>query len=141
MTMYVPKTHRGAYGLLVAWTLGILLLVGIVGGILTATGTLFAGASGQAGAYRIKESAVNRIQQQAQFENLKATYDGYLAQLPTLRAAAKSGTDFDKTNLNGMILQCVTVTAQYAALGRTYVARDFRSAGLPATLSAAGCRR
>jgi len=94
MTMYVPKTHRGAYGLLVAWTLGILLLVGIVGGILTATGTLFAGASGQAGAYRIKESAVNRIQQQAQFENLKATYDGYLAQLPTLRAAAKSGTDF-----------------------------------------------
>ncbi len=105
---------------------------------------------GKGDAAVIKNSAVNRIQSQAQFHSdfesvraLDLKLDDASAALNSFNAAhpnVGNGTAFDpmaeqqsnlQTSVNGIQQQCRNVVARYDASTEQYTARDFRDADLP----------
>jgi hypothetical protein len=141
---YEPKTQKGLFGNVSAWVIGATILALVVGGIVVAAQTVFANPAGQAGAYREKVSATNRVQQQAKFEQLAADYDGYLVQIKNAEAAVKSASPetqpMRETDLLGLRQICVTTAQDFNAESRKYLARDWKSAGLPERLDPAACQ-
>lgn len=134
------KTTLGFGGLAAIAVAIILLIAGAVWG----GSVLLSDVLGSGNAIKQKNSATNRIEQQAHFEDLAAEYDGYLVKIKLSKAAlAGASTTLDKqiarTNLQGISQACVDDAQEFNAASRKYLARDWKSAGLPATLDANAC--
>lgn len=147
--MYTPKTQKGIFGNIVLWVLALVLLCGALGIGLWAFGVFTSNVKGAGDAQRIKNSGVNRIQKQELFEQLDADYTGYLAKITVARQAvadARAAGDattlgLRQTELEGIQQTCIDTAQQYNAESRKYTARDFKSAGLPATLDTTKCAK
>lgn len=124
-------------------------ITAVVFGLRVAT----AGIVGRGEAHIIKESAPNRIIQQAGFEQKFADIQKFDVQVKEAGAAI---ADWDKANagkpdnaigtlaqqrkylvdvLTGLKQQCQTTVANYNADARKYLAADFRAADLPESIS------
>lgn len=91
---------------------------------------------GQGDATIIKNSATNRIVQQAQFEQIYAEVKSAKARITVATKAAAADPSYqNQTNLTGITNHCITTVEQYNALARTYTAENFRAVDLPAQLS------
>jgi hypothetical protein len=104
---------------------------------------VIAGPKGAVGAREIQQGAQNRVQQQAKFEQLAADYTGYLVQIRNAQAALVTASATTRpqreTELLGLRQICVTTAQDFNAESRKYVARDWKSAGLPLTLNPTAC--
>lgn len=134
-------SEKAIVGRVIGYTILGVVLVTLIVVALWAGGVLFAGVKGQGEAYKIKESAVNRIEKQEMFEQLNADIDGYIAKIQLAKQAyARDPSDVNSTNLNGVAQICIDTVQQYNAESRKYTSRDFKSAGLPFTRDPAECR-
>ena len=113
----------------------------LLGWLLWGIGVLGAPVKGAGDAYKQKESASNRIVQQAEFEDLKAEYDDTLAKISVARKAAKQNPDsqIKQTEYTGLVNYCVDVAGDYNAESRKYLAADFKAIDLPAELDRTAC--
>lgn len=127
------KTALAAVGGLILF---VVLIVAIWG-----FGIWFAGPQGQAGAYKKKVSATNRVQKQEMFEQLNADIDGYVAKIDVAKAAVKADpSEFNKINLVGAEQQCIDTVQQFNAESHKYSSRDWKSTHLPYSRHPAECR-
>lgn len=116
--------------------IGVLLLIPVTWG----ASVLLSNVTGAGGAIKQKNSTVNRIQQQEQFEDLVADYDGYLVNIKIANSTLKADSNdtmqksIDTTNLEGLKIECVDAAQQFNANSQKYTAREWKSAGLPARL-------
>lgn len=145
MTETYGVSRRRLIGEAWFWVVIALLSVAAIGISLWAFGVLTAPVRGQAGAFQQQQSALNRVQQQAKFEQIAADYDGYLVQIQNALVAFKTSSpttrDQRETELLGLRQICVTTAQAFNAESRKYLARDWKSAGLPATLNPLPCSR
>jgi len=141
---FEPKTQKALYGNIVVWVFATLALIAVIAILLWAFGVFTAPLRGQAGAFKQKESAINRVQQQAKFEQIAADYDGYLVQIQNAQVALKSASAETRaqreTELIGLRQICVTAAQDFNAESRKYLARDWKSAGLPERLDPIACQ-
>lgn len=138
----VPRRH--IVGEVWFWILMVIIVVAVLGIGGWAFGVFTSGPAGAGGAIKQRNSTLNRVQSQAQFEQLAADYDGYLVKIKIAKTAlAAATTDVDKqlaqTNLTGVQQVCVDAAQQFNAESRKYLARVWKSAGLPETLDADAC--
>jgi len=113
----------------------------LLGWLLWGLGVLGAPVKGAGDAYKQKESASNRIVQQAQFEDLKAEYDSTLVKIKPAKQALERDPDsqIKNTELTGLVNYCIEVAGEYNAESRKYLAADFKAIDLPATLDRNAC--
>lgn len=127
----------------IAGVLGLLGSIVVIAGIWAASVAL-SGVTGSGGAIKRNNSTGNRIEQQANYEDLATGYDGYLQKIKLAQTALKvANTPLDKqiaeTNLEGVQQTCIDTAQEFNADSQKYLARDWKSAGLPATLDASAC--
>lgn len=125
-------------------------LVVVVGVLVVATVAslgwryVVAGPKGAVGAREIQQGAQNRVQQQAKFEQLAADYRGYLVQIENAAAALKAASATTRaqreTELLGLRQICVSTAQDFNAESEKYVARVWKSAGLPERLNPDTCQ-
>jgi hypothetical protein len=150
-----PSRIARGFGWLVAkWYIAILVFVLVVGGG-TSIGLWYFGVAtsnikGQGEAQKIKNSALNRTQAQAQFHADFESVHRFDLQLTDAQVQIDqfkkdhpdvgNGTPYDplaeqlnnlETTYTGIQQQCRRVVAQYDANAETYTLRDFRDADLP----------
>lgn len=144
MSAWEPTTHKGLFGLGLGWLLAILAAIALAVVAVWAFRTATADVAGQAGAYRAKVSAVNRVQKQEQFEQIAANFEGYVVQIVNAEVALENASPETKaqreTELLGLRQVCVSAAQQFNAESRKYTSRDWKSAGLPATLDPLACQ-
>lgn len=124
-------------------TLGIIGVI-VVGFGIWGASVLLSNVTGAGNAIKQKNSATNRVSQQAYFEDMAANFPGFILKIKTAKATLSSdGTaeqrQVDRTNLEGLQQQCIDNAQEFNAASRKYLARDWKSAGLPATLNAQEC--
>lgn len=135
------KTTMGAGGIAAI----VVVIVLVIGGAIWGGSVLLSNATGAGGAIKQRNSALNRVQQQEQFEQLAADYDGYLVKVRVARAAVKAAAGdpvnlpLRKTELEGLQQTCIDTAQQFNANSRKYTARAWKSAGLPPTLDPDNC--
>lgn len=134
--LYIPETQKGIFGNIVAWVIGLVVLVGLIAVALWAFGVFTSNVKGAGDARKFRNSGVNRIQSQARFEGLAADYDGAIA---NIKSYGSPSTPRERTELRGLQQHCVNVAQEFNAASRTYTAREWKSAGLPETLDASAC--
>ena len=143
-SFYEPKTQKSLFGNIVLWVLGIFALFAVLGIALWGFGVLSSPIRGQGEAFQQQQSATNRVQQQAKFEQIAADYDGYLIQIQNAQAALKSASPDTRsqreTELIGLRQICVTAAQDFNAESRKYLAREWKSAGLPEHLNPLACQ-
>lgn len=115
------------------WFLIVLLVLGIVGVGIWGFTVAISDVKGQGDAVVQRNSGVNRVKQQALFNQY---YQEIMATDRKLDAAADDLAQDPKdlvlkTNYTGMINHCNDVVGDYNALARSYLAADFRDADLP----------
>jgi hypothetical protein len=130
------------------WLFGaVAIVLVLVALIAIATWGFGVGTSGVKGTGDIRKennSALNRVQQQAYFEDTKASFDGALVKISVARAALAQATDErDKSQrrveLDGLVQNCVDTAQAYNAQSKKQLAADWKRAGLPKKLNATKC--
>ncbi len=125
------------------WVVMFVLVVAVIGIGAWGFSVLTAPVAGQAGAFKQQQSTLNRVQQQAKFEQIAADYDGYLVQIKNAKIALKTASattrDQRETELIGLRQVCVSTAQDFNAESRKYLARVWKSAGLPETLNPSAC--
>lgn len=138
------RDSRHVMGLSAGWAVfGVVLVLLIVGAIWGGS-VLLSNITGSGNAIKQNQSAGNRIEQQAHFEDLAAEFDGYTSKITLAKQGVKdASTTIDKqiaaTNLQGIQQACIDTAQEFNAASRKYLARDWKSAGLPATLDRSVC--
>lgn len=138
------RESRHFMGLTTGWAVfGTVLVLALVGAIWGGS-VLLSNITGSGNAIKQNQSAGNRIEQQAHFEDLAAEFDGYTSKITLAKkAVTQAKTQIDKqiadTNLQGIQQACIDTAQEFNAASRKYLARDWKSAGLPATLDRAAC--
>ena len=131
----------GETGFWIAVVIGLILVLTLLG---LGWRYIIAGPTGAVGAKEIQQSATNRVQQQAKFEQMAADFDGYLIQIKTAEAALASASPETRaqreTELLGLRQICVSTAQDFNAESRKYVARVWKSAGLPERLDPVACQ-
>lgn len=126
------------------WIAMVILAIAVIGIGVWAFQVVTAPVRGQAGAFQQQQSAFNRVQQQAKFEQIAADYDGYLVQIENAKAALKAASADTRaqreTELLGLRQICVTAAQDFNAESRKYLARVWKSAGLPERLDPTACQ-
>lgn len=142
-SFYEPKTQKGLFGNIALWIIGLVVLIGTLAVALWAFGVFTAPIKGQGDAFKQQQSGLNRVQQQAKFEQIAADYEGYLVQIQNAELALKSASTETKaqreTELIGLRQICVTAAQDFNAESRKYIARVWKSAGLPERLDPTAC--
>lgn len=138
------RDSRHVMGLSTGWAVFGVALVFALAGAIWGGSVLLSNITGSGNAIKRNQSATNRIEQQANFEDLVTTYQGYLVKVKLSKAAlSAASTTIDKqiaqTNLQGISQACVDTAQEFNADSRKYLARDWKSAGLPLTLDANAC--
>jgi len=143
-SFYEPKTQKGVAANVALWIVVAVVFFGLLTIALWAFGVVTAPWAGQGGAFQQQQSATNRVQQQAKFEQMAADYDGYLIQIANARLALKTASpttrDQRETELLGLRQICVTAAQDFNAESRKYLARVWKSAGLPERLDPTPCQ-
>lgn len=125
------------------WILMVILAVAIIGIGAWIFSIVTAPVRGQAGAFKQQQSTLNRVQQQAKFEQMSADFDGFLVQIENAKAALKNASpttrDQRETELIGLRQICVSTAQNFNAESRKYLARVWKSAGLPERLNPLDC--
>lgn len=125
------------------WVAVVIAAVIVIGVGAWAWSVATAPVRGQAGAFKEQQSTLNRVQQQAKFEQMAADYDGYLVQIKNAKAALKTASAETRsqreTELIGLRQICVSTAQDFNAESRKYLARVWKSAGLPETLNPSAC--
>lgn len=137
-----PDKFARGFGLRVAiWTILIILFFGLIGLAIWGFRVATAPVKGAGDAYVQKESASNRITQQALFEDLYADYQSTIAKIPAAKAAADASpkSQIKATELTGLINYCISVAGDYNAESNKYLAADFKRIDLPYELDRAAC--
>lgn len=135
------KATMGAGGIAAIVVVIVIVLAGAVWG----GSVLLSNVTGAGGAIKQKNSTVNRIGQQEQFEQLSADFDGYLVKITgAKKAVLKAQADpvnlpLRETELQGLEQQCIDTAQQFNANSRKYTAREWKSAGLAARLDPTRC--
>lgn len=138
------RESRHVMGLTTGWAVFGTVLVLALAGAIWGGSVLLSNVRGSGNAIKRNQSATNRIEQQARFEDLAAEYNGYLQKVTLAkRSVGQATTSLDKqiaeTNLQGISQACIDDAQEFNAASRKYLARDWKSAGLPATLDANAC--
>lgn len=127
------------------WALAVMLGVLAIAAILWGIGVAVSGPKGAGDVHRANESALNRIQQQGDFVQLREDYTGALAKITAAKAAVKAAKRDPKAlpqrqvELDGLAQNCVDIAQQYNADGQKVLARDWKDSGLPSRLDPARC--
>lgn len=123
----------------------IVVLVVVVGGVLWASGVILSGPIGKGNIIKQNNSAGNQIEQQGHFEDLANAFPGYLAKIKVakqvLATDTKGTTEYqiDQTNVEGLQQTCIDVANEFNAASAKTLAKDWKAAGLPATLDLQEC--
>lgn len=135
------KVTRSAGWRIMVWITVFAIFFALLGWLLWGLGVIGAPVKGAGDAFKQKESASNRIVQQAEFEDLYAEYESSLAKIPTAKKAAKQDPDnqVKQTEYTGLVNYCVDVAGKYNAESRKYLAADFKAIDLPAELDRTAC--
>lgn len=135
------KVTRSAGWRIMLWIFVFAVFFALLGWFLWGIGVIGAPVKGAGDAFKQKESASNRIVQQAEFEDLKAEYDDTLAKIPVAKKALKQNPDsqIKNTEYTGLVNQCISVAGDYNAESRKYLAADFKAIDLPAQLDRTAC--
>lgn len=132
MSDYTQPSQKQLFGMLMAWLVALLIVVGAITLALWAFGVFTADIKGRGELVKTNKSAVNRIQKQEMFEQLYADLNGYKAKIGVARDAVEANpSDVNQTNLTGIRQQCIDTVQQYNAEARKITSRDWRSADLP----------
>lgn len=137
-----PDKFARGFGLrVIVWFLIILIVFGAIGVGIWAFRVATAPVRGAGDAFVQKQSAPNRIVQQANFEDLYAEYQDTLAKIPAAKAASKAApkSQIKRTELTGLVNYCVDVAGDYNADSRKYLAADFKAIDLPYELDRSAC--
>lgn len=128
---------------------GLLVTLSIIGVIVLGFGVwgasvLLSNITGAGGAIQKRNSTGNRIEQQARFEDLAANFDGYIIKIRVAEKAVRDAPDktiqsLRAVELEGLKQECIDDAQEFNAASRKYLARDWKSAGLPASLDATIC--
>lgn len=135
------KTTLGAGGIAAIVVAIVLALAGVIWG----GSVLLSNVTGAGGAIKRHNSTNNRISQQAYFEDLAANHPGYVAKIKIAKAAVASASGdavnlpLRKTELEGLQQQCIDNAQEFNAASRKYLARDWKSAGLPSNIDPSEC--
>lgn len=138
--------HGLGIGTVVA-IVGTIVIVAIVGALWLG-GVILSGPIGKGNIIRQNNSAGNQIEQQGHFEDLVADYNGALGKIKIARAALladnSNGADatqksIDQTNLEGIQQGCIDIAQEFNAASAKTLAKDWKAAGLPATLDLQEC--
>jgi len=126
------------------WIAVVVVLVAVLGIGGWAFGVFTSDIKGAGGAIKQRNSTVNRVQKQEQFEQLAADYDGYIIKIEGLVIAVSTTIDktdksLRQTELVGLRQICVDGAQAFNAESRKYTSRVWKSAGLPASLNAEAC--
>ena len=142
--MTYRRTVKDTLGVGGIVALSVVMLIVLVAGVWGAS-VLVSNIRGAGNAIKTKNSAVMRIGQQEQFEQLAADYDGYLTKISIAKRAVRDAAGDDvnlplrQTELLGLRQTCVDAAQQFNANSRKFTARDWKSAGLPAQLDPTNC--
>lgn len=128
------RVQRGLFGSIAIWTIGLTVLMGVIGIALYGFGVFSSDAKGRGDALKQKNSATNRIFAQATFEDLFTELKATDAKLDQAKSDATSGDRTAQTNFTGLTNHCLDVIAQYDAEARKYLTAQFRAADLPAKI-------
>lgn len=113
---------------------GVLLVVAIAVGIWVVS-VVTSTVTGKGEAFKQKNSAGNRIVQQAFFEDTYADIVQSDAKLAALAADYKGAPSAEtRTRLVGVKTYCLSQVGAYNAAARKYLAEDFRAIDLPAQI-------
>jgi hypothetical protein len=129
-------TRRGL-GYLLAWAVGITLIVGVISVGVWAFGVKTSDIKGRGDATKIHNSATNRIFAQQHFEDMYAEInDRDVPNLKSARAALKQAPHDQarQINVTGVQQICNQDVADYNAAARKFLERDFKAADLPARI-------
>jgi hypothetical protein len=121
-------------GYLLAWAVGIALIVGVVSAGVWYFGVATSDVKGRGDATKVHNSATNRIFAQQHFEDLYAGItDRDVPNLKSARAALKRDPHDQalQTNMTGVQQICNQDVADYNASARKFLERDFKAADLP----------
>jgi len=135
------KVTRSAGVRIMIWVVVFAVFFVALGWLLWGLGVIGAPIKGQGDAFKQKESASNRIVQQAEFEDLNAEYESALVKIPIAKKAAKQdpNNQTKQTEYIGLVNYCVGVAGKYNAESRKYLAADFKAIDLPAQLDRTAC--
>lgn len=140
---HAPSGWRIA-GIGAAWVVGVIVLAIALAAFGLAWRYVIAGPEGAVGAREQQQNATNRVQQQAKFEQMAADYEGFLVQIENAKSALASASEDTRaqreTELVGLRQICVSTAQDFNAESRKYVARVWKSAGLPETLDPIACQ-
>lgn len=128
------------------WVFGFLLLAVVVAVVLWAVGVLWSGPKGAGDVHKTNQSALNRIEQQGNFQQEAADFDGYVLKVKTAQQAvvdAKSSKSKflsqRQVELEGIQQQCIDTAQNYNADSGKILAQDWKDAGLPSRLDPSDC--
>lgn len=120
----------------IRWVLAVLGLIAVICIAVWYFGVATSDVKGRGDATKLKNDGVNRVTQQAQFNE----YFQAIKAADRKITVAKVALDADpknavlSTNYNGLQSGCNDHIATYNALARTYTAQEFRDADLPAKI-------
>lgn len=146
------KAQRGAFGAIVMWVIGIVLLAAVVGIGVWGFKVITSDAKGRGDTTIRQNSADNRISAQAFFEDTyqavlkfdlqindaQAAYDEFLATTPVPASNDSvqvqlytQKVNSHQTTIEGLQQQCRNAVAAYNAEARKTIREDWRSEDLP----------
>lgn len=131
----VPSQPK-LFGMGVAWLIGIVVVIGLVGAAIWGIGVATSDVAGKGNQKRQINSADNRTFAQEQFRELYEDIQAYDQQISTTQQAAVAETDpTEKSRLNSVVLgvtnQCISTVKQYNAEATKVSKERFRDADLP----------
>lgn len=137
------KVTRSAGWRIMLWVTVFAIFFALLGWLLWGLGVIGAPVKGAGDAFKQKESADNRIVQQAEFEDLYNEYKDSLAKIPAAEKALKRDPDsvIKNTELTGLINYCIEVAGDYNAESEKYLAVDFKRVDLPYALERDACTK
>jgi hypothetical protein len=137
---YVKESAKGV-SVAVIWTIVILAVIALIGGIVWGFGVATSGIKGQGDAVKINNSAENWTGKQEKFEKLNAGVEAAKEKVTLHKElAAENPNDLtQKQTLAGVRSACISAVHQYNAESRKVLSRDWKSPDLPYEASTAGC--
>lgn len=122
----------------------VLVIVAIVAVAVWGFGVGTSKVKGTGDIRKENNSALNRVQQQAYFEDTKASFDGAIIKIRTAKSALAQATgererSQRRVEADGLVQNCVDIAQSYNAQSHKQLAADWKRAGLPQELNPTQC--
>lgn len=137
---YVKESAKGV-SVAVIWTVVILAIMALIGGIVWGFGVATSGIKGQGDAVKINNSAENWTGKQEKFEKLYAGVEAAKEKVVLQNQLLKDNPDdlTQRQTAAGVKSACINAVQAYNAESRKVLSRDWKSPDLPQSLTTAGC--